>query len=240
MTGTALKTISIKVAGQERPFYFRPGTSDEPIIRDVLLNREYDLKRLCRWPELVEFARRTTEATGKHPIIIDAGANIGAATVFFCGEIPNAWIVAIEPDTSNFDLLTRNVAGLNVKTLHAALASSAGQARVVDPGEGHWGLRTERTDEGSVACITIDEIYRQIESTFFPFMVKIDIEGGEDELFSQNTKWVERTPLIIVELHDWLLPKTAASGSFLRCVAPLDRDFINIGENVYSVTNSIT
>ena len=38
-----------------------------------------------------------------------------------------------------------------------------------------------------------------------PFIVKVDIEGFEADLFSANTQWVGRTPIIITELHNWLI-----------------------------------
>jgi len=56
-------------------------------------------------------------------------------------------------------------------------------------------------------------------------------------LFSGNTEWVARSPLIIVELHDWLLPKAKTSRPFLQCIPQLERDFIYFGEDVYSIAN---
>jgi hypothetical protein len=42
-------------------------------------------------------------------VILDAGANIGLTSVYFAKKYPHARIVAIEPEASNFDVLTRNV-----------------------------------------------------------------------------------------------------------------------------------
>jgi hypothetical protein len=69
--------------------------------------------------------------------------------------------------------------------------------------------------------------------------VKVDIEGAEADLFSGNTEWVELTPIIIVELHDWMLPKKGTSRPFLQCISKLDRDFIYLGEDVYSIANDL-
>ncbi len=38
-----------------------------------------------------------------------------------------------------------------------------------------------------------------------PWIVKVDIEGGEADLFAANTEWVDAVPVIIIELHDWML-----------------------------------
>jgi hypothetical protein len=61
----------------------------------------------------------------------------------------------------------------------------------------------------------------------------------EAELFAANTGWVARTPLLIVELHDWLLPKAGTARTFLRCISQLDRDFVHIGENIFSIANDL-
>lgn len=87
--------------------------------------------------------------------------------------------------------------------------------------------------------MTINDVYRALAAQAFPFLVKVDIEGAEGDLFSGNTEWVARTPLVIVELHDWLLPKQRTSQPFLQCIAQLDRDFVYIGEDVYSIANNL-
>ena len=48
------------------------------------------------------------------------------------------------------------------------------------------------------------------------FVVDGDIEGFEKDLFSQNTEWVQLFPLLIIELHDWMLPREANSEIFLE------------------------
>jgi hypothetical protein len=44
-------------------------------------------------------------------------------------------------------------------------------------------------------------------------------------LFSKNTDWVALFPVIIIELHDWLMPGEGRSNNFLRTIAQHDRDF---------------
>jgi hypothetical protein len=70
-----------------------------------------------------------------------------------------------------------------------------------------------------------------------PFLVKIDIEGAEQDLFSCNVEWIEKFPILIIELHDWLLPSQGTSRNFLKAIAPLDRDFVFFGENIFSIAN---
>ena len=77
----------------------------------------------------------------------------------------------------------------------------------------------------------------KVAAGYVPFIAKIDIEGGEADLFSQTVEWADAFALLIVELHDWLLPKEGTSHSFLAYVGSRNRDFIHIGENVFSIRN---
>jgi FkbM family methyltransferase len=226
-----------------RQFHFRQQSTDELVIKQVLTQQQYDLRRLRRFSELLRFVQQR-EALGRQPLIVDAGANIGASAIYFLGNLQNALVVAIEPDRDNFALLCKNVEGTKVKPIHAAISSSAGLAQVVDPGEGHWGYRTRPIVEDgahtdTVNRVTITEIYAAHAVGFFPFIVKIDVEGAEQDVFSANTQWIDRTPLVIVELHDWLLPKAGTSRPFLQCISQLNRDFVSIGEDVYSIANDL-
>jgi FkbM family methyltransferase len=227
-----------------RQFYFRTQSTDEAVIKQILIDQQHNLNPIGRAPELLAFVRQQ-EATGRRPLIVDAGANIGASPVYFIANLPSALVVAIEPDLENFKLLSKNVEGLNVEALRSAVASTAGRARVLDPGRGEWAYRTEPIDESdsdvanTVPRVTINDIYASHRAGHFPFIVKVDIEGAERELFSANTEWVAQTPILIAELHDWMLPKTGTSRSFLRCVGELDRDFIHIGGDIYSIANDL-
>ena len=47
----------------------------------------------------------------KHiPVIIDAGANIGLASIWFSEQFPACKIFAVEPDRGNLSVLARNAA----------------------------------------------------------------------------------------------------------------------------------
>ena len=228
-----------------RKFWFRGGTTDQVVMNEIFGATQYGLGRLRRAREIKSFQERQI-ATNKVPLIIDAGANIGATSVFYALAVPNAQVVAIEPDAGNFELLQRNIHGLNVEAIHGAVSSTPGLVRVTDPGIGHWGYRTENISSGndvettkSVPRLTMNDIYQRFSARCFPFIVKIDIEGGEEDLFSGSTEWVSVTPVLIVELHDWLLTKSASSRKFLQCVSQLDRDFVYIGEDVFSISNTI-
>src|SRR5262245_51741789 len=223
--------------GTTRAFHHRGSRADQGAIQQVLVNGDYSLRRLARGGELFGIYHDIA-AAGKAPLIIDAGANIGASAVFFAREYPTSLIVAFEPDQANVDLLRRNTEGLRVEAHHAAIGSRDGRVNVSDPGRGEWAYRTEISETGACAMMAMSRVVdEKVSAGAVPFIAKIDIEGAELDLFQEPTVWVDRFPLLIVELHDWLLPKQRTSASFLRCVAQRDRDFVHLGENVFSIRN---
>jgi len=198
---------------------------------------------LQRGDELVAYWQEKA-ACGKRPLIVDAGANIGAASIYFLQQFPDALIFAIEPDRGNFEILTQNAIGRPITCFNGAVTSRPALVKVVDPGGGNWAFRTELlpdgvSDDTAVESVQIGRIFDMQPDDIYPFIVKIDIEGAEDELFSCDVEWLERVPLVIIELHDWLIPKRRISGNFLRAISRLDRDFVHIGENIFSIDNRL-
>ena len=235
-----LGEMIVRTPTQAQTVHYRFGTSDEDVIWQIFGGGDYDLTRLRRFDDI----RRLVEqrhAAGQQPLIIDAGANIGISAVFFALTFPTARVVAIEPEAENFGLLVQNTKGLGVHCLRGALSSQPGHVTVLDGGEGPWSFRTERVSApGGIPCLTVNDLFAEhLDTDVFPFLVKIDIEGAEADVFSHNTEWVPRTPVIITELHDWLLPGEGTALPFLRCVSALDRDFVYLGEDVFSIDNRL-
>ena len=75
-------------------------------------------------------------------------------------------------------------------------------------------------------------------SRYIPLICKIDIEGGEENLFSTSDAWIDQFPLDI-ELHDWLLPGTSNSKNFLSAISKRNFDIICRGENMFCFNNDL-
>ncbi len=96
----------------------------------------------------------------------------------------------------------------------------------------------ERDEVGDIPLVSVDALVAErAHQDLEPFLIKIDIEGGESELFSQHTNWIDHFPLLVIELHDWMLPGTANSSHFLKATATQERDFVHVGENIFSIAN---
>jgi FkbM family methyltransferase len=208
-------------------------------LGQVFIDEHYALGKLARCAELLAF-RDAVLAAGKKPLIIDAGGNVGFAARYFAENHAGSVVLCIEPDPGNAAQARRNNNPQQVRVFEAAVGSEASRGRILDPGADNNAFRIDRSEEGSIEILAINDLLRRYgPPEFVPFIAKIDIEGFESELFSRNTEWIERFPLLIVELHDWMLPRSASTGPFLRAIAAQDRDFLYFGENVFSISNTL-
>ncbi|HEY4415311.1 MAG TPA: FkbM family methyltransferase [Verrucomicrobiae bacterium] len=177
------------------PVFIRIGTTDVEVLQQVLLDHEY------------EFTLPITPA-----VIIDAGANIGFASVYFANKYPDARIIALEPDPSNFKLLQMNtVAYPQIKALNMALWNESKPINLFSPQGGHSGFRTlEKSDDslqhyGKTDAITIDDLLQQYKLDFIDIL-KMDIEGAEREVFQSSANWINQVKVFMVELHESYKP----------------------------------
>lgn len=213
---------------------------DAEVMRQVFLEEDYRLQRLQNFSSIQRLVEHIS-AAGRRPLILDLGANIGLASMYFAREFPKARILAVEPNPENAMVARSNVRGLqNVTVVEAGIASTDGTARMVDPGLGSWGFRTELSNQGSTPMLSVQTLMAQTaDEGLIPFIAKIDIEGFEHDLFSQNLEWADCFPILIIELHDWMLPGQGTARNFLRWAASRDRDFVYFGENVFSLKPSM-
>jgi len=232
-------TLNLRLPSGRRPFVARTQGSDLAVLRQVFVMRDYRVDDFAQCAALRRFHEALQAAQGT-PLIIDAGANIGASAVWFAACFPDASILAVEPDPQNCEVLARNVSCLPVDCKEAALGSVARTGSLVDPGRGEWAYRLGAPDGTPVSVICANQLVRsEIEKGRTPLIFKIDIEGGEGELFDRDDEWVDLFPLLIVELHDWQLPGQARSRSFLQSIARRDFDFVYRGENVFCFNNAL-
>jgi FkbM family methyltransferase len=235
-----ITTIPIKFNESEIFFSFREDSAgDKGVIQQIFQNLDYNISQWYQGKKLLQYHNEQSKI--RQSLIIDAGANIGASSVYFSKLYPNAVIFSIEPDITNWHLLVKNTTGLNVFNFNGALADVDGEMALVDPGRSDWGFMTKRIDQSnktlniknikSISPSTI--LTHQVSQNTNPLILKIDIEGGEDILFSGDTNWLNKFPLVIIELHDWMLPFSGSSRNFIKSVAQFDFDFIYKGENIF-------
>jgi FkbM family methyltransferase len=222
--------FSISINGRE--IWLRKTVSDITTFMQIFVAREYDTRR-WRQNAWVDAAYRSMLEAGDTPVIIDAGANIGLASVWYAAQYPKARIYAVEPDAANMAMLTRNTKDLAaVVRLQGAVWDQPCRLGIANPTAQAWGFRMSE-GEGDVASYTVPDIVAMAERGRV-LIAKIDIEGGENALFRSNLDWVSQARLIVMELHDWRYPGDGTSANFLRCIAAQPIDFLSQGENIFA------
>jgi len=216
------------------------GEGDSSVLDTIFSKYTYNLEGMLRSKDI--YAKyRDILTLGKCPLIIDCGANIGAATYFFADEFPEAKVVGVELESSNAELARKNNASKNnVNVFHAAIGPESGTVSIENPAEASKDSFRAKADfvigQDSVDMITIPDI-EKLHPDAIPFIVKIDIEGFEDELFSRNTEWMKVFYLITLEIHDWMLPRKSVSKNFFREHSKESRDCYLKGDMVFSIKN---
>lgn len=226
---TKLGFHKISLRSLQFPVILRPNSSDLKVFHQIFTFNEYGMN--------LGFVPR---------FIIDAGANIGLSAVFFSNKFPGAKIVAIEPEKSNFKMLEINTKDYkNIILVKNALSNHSNVSfDVVDKGYGNWGFITEiegikNTSKvvDTVKTITIDDILNTYNLEYLD-LLKIDIEGGEKQLFENNYEnWLPKTKCIIIELHDGITK--GSSKSFFKAISKYDFSYFNRGENLLFINNAL-
>lgn len=206
--------------------YIRNTFCDESVVYQVFGNHDYDLE----YP--------TAPTT-----IIDAGANIGMASLYLSQRFPDARILAVEPDPENFAILSLNTAmDSNIICLKGAVWTERGEIELLDPGTGPWGFQARSATSAraspnhivrrsSVDAFTIADLMELLDTDRID-LLKMDIEGGEREVFADSGEWIDSIDQIAIELHDDIHPGCRAAVE--RATAQFSRHERK-GENHYFV-----
>lgn len=214
--------ITVLLNSINRRVIIRANTSDLPCLEKVFVEEEY------RLPDY-----NNSEFAIRPKLIIDAGANVGMTSLYFAHTFPDATIIAIEPESSNFELLSRNCAAIpNIILKKAALWPSEAKLQIRDENTDKWMFSVEPgKGSGSIDTVTIPGILEATKLGHID-LLKIDIEGAERELFEAGAeRWLTCVNMIVIELHDRY--KDGCSQAFYSAIS--QRGFIQeiCGENIF-------
>jgi FkbM family methyltransferase len=238
-------------------FFFRPRTSD---LATILISVIEDNLAIPN----EEHARRVRGAydgivaRDEVPVILDIGANIGSSAVVFAETYSRARIVSFEPDLGNYALAIVNVEPYGtVSVVQAAVGANDGVATLERVGRENsqrddfdgYRLTLDAPSTAGVTVVPTAEPVRvisphtvraEVGSSGIPFLLKVDIEGGERAFFEAveaDAEWWHSFPVWIVELHDYVFTDNAVSNSFFRfhLDAPTERILLQHGDEVFSI-----
>lgn len=182
---------------------FTPGT-----IRILDYRLQYaDLHSFCfQWQDI--FVKRCLDfrAASDTPRILDCGANVGLASLYFKRRYPRARITAYEADPTLAAMMDANLkanGGGDAEVVHAALWTSNGQLT----------FRCEGSDSGMIdslpgaidgrAVVVRAQRLRDVLEAEPVDLLKLDIEGAEDPVLSDCEAVLHRVRALIMDLHEF-------------------------------------
>jgi FkbM family methyltransferase len=160
----------------------------------------------------------TLVATGD--VVIDVGANIGWYSVLAARLVgATGAVIAIEPDPTNFELLTHNTSEFTqVAALPLALADRAGSLQLTQSASNlgdhrlaapHQGAAVNTRQKISVDVSTLDDlIAQQAVQIELLRLIKLDTQGAETLIFRGANGLLNQLPnrcALVVELAPNLL-----------------------------------
>jgi FkbM family methyltransferase len=185
----------IGIRGIQHRIWLRPGTSDYQVYRQVFADLEY-----AGINEVAEAG-----------FILDCGANIGLASVYFLNRFPRATVLAVEPDGDNAVICARNLQpyGSRVKFVQGGIWSHRCKLVVVPSefGAGNkWGIQVRpQTDADS--GLEVAEAFDlpsllELAGKESIDVLKMDVERSELAIFSTAPeRWLPFTKNLVIELH---------------------------------------
>lgn len=187
-------TRRVRLAGYDRPFYVRLGTTDWYVLEEIFIDRAYEPVTLP-----------SSEAVR---CIVDLGANTGFSLLWWQLHYPAARIIAVEPDAENLSLCARNApnheAGGEIRLVQACVAGKAREVSL-DRSGGAWRFRMldDAPDDKAelVKALTLPQILAENGGDKQIDLLKCDIEGAEAEVFANCSTWINQVRQIVVEIH---------------------------------------
>ncbi len=194
--------LNIPVAGMNLSVSARRyPSSDLGILFQVLGKKEYQ--------PAIDILKKEIKSDAEIRII-DAGANVGYASIFFKANFPNAKILSIEIDADNFLQVQRNFDLNNFTSLipvRKALWKRKANLEIKrdfrDKTECSYYVE-EADGPASLEGYSLHDFMRD-QGWDFIDILKIDIEGSERYLFESDEladSLLSKTKILAIEIHD--------------------------------------
>lgn len=138
-----------------------------------------------------------------NPRILDGGANLGLASLYFLTLHPKASIISLEPDPACFALLQKNLAWAPASSLslkNCALAGERGRRKFY-PHAGDAGRLdvplASTSSAVEVDCLPLDDFLSEPMD-----FVKLDLEGVETEVV-RSSRRLHQAHYLFIEHHSF-------------------------------------
>lgn len=173
-------------------FFLRGNSVDFYVFNSIFAKGEYDF-----------------EPGFKPEYIVDAGAFTGISALYFHRRYPEAKIIAIEPERSNYDLLVRNTGPYkDIYPLRGGVFGEDKALTISDNDAEKYAFRLEEsgTEGEAVPGYTIKTLMNDFQLPRIDIL-KMDIEGAEYSVFKNDPDaWLCKVKILVTELHEYIYP----------------------------------
>jgi len=174
----------------------------------VLLLRPYSMD-LGIFHEIWDHERYTAgsiSVVARHGTIVDIGAHIGLFSLFASKVLQANRIISVEPDSANFELLSKNISANHVENaslVKAAIAGESGEKRIYNTSSNTGGHSLYARGVSSIAVWTVSltELFKASNISECS-LLKMDCEGAEMEILENAPdKLLRNVSAISLEYH---------------------------------------
>ncbi len=186
----AVATVNLDFGNQTRSFHLFDTSLCRKVCYEVVSGQVYPILPFIRDVHTV----------------VDIGANVGAATIYFAQHYPKARIFAFEPATTTYELLVKNTKDLNlVSIFNLGLYDQDMEAPLFigqdDSVTNSIAASCENT--GNYCQISLRDAKsvfqeQKIESID---ILKLDTEGSELPILRSISDWIPKIGILYLEFH---------------------------------------
>ena len=141
-------------------------------------------------------------------IIIDIGANIGSASIFFSLNYPESTIFSFEPVSETYEILKKNTKNFNNIFCYKSAITSSDNLKKIYIDEDRLGRSSLIKNHRDMET-TYHEIVKTIDLNKFLDknnidkidILKIDSEGSEKEILDSIKEKLNKVAIIYIEIH---------------------------------------
>lgn len=198
--------VTVSFMFNEKPLQvnLRRYGSDIAVFNQIFINPEYEVVKDFFISHL-----------NKEITMIDVGGNIGLTSIYFKTVFPNAKIITLEPEKSNYQMAVDNATMNNYKDITILNKGMWTENSYLEPDINFrdglsWSFTLKKSDKNTtkntsnqIETITLVSIIQNYNLQVVD-VLKIDIEGGENDLLNNDSflsTLQSKVKFIVIEIH---------------------------------------
>ena len=142
-------------------------------------------------------------------VLVDCGSFNGVESLRLYGnlkkQVKKFYLIGIEPNRYNFSIVKQNLKSIkNTVLYNNAIHDKSGltlsEKKAENLNQSFFYTERKGYSKETVQSIDINKIIEENDLRYIDIL-KIDIEGNEENLFSRNTSWIQKVNCLILEIY---------------------------------------